>query len=65
MYDDGCSVRGMRFFAGAMKVLKEFDSLPQATDQGDILMRRVLRRVLVNSLCAELLSLHSSLDESG
>jgi hypothetical protein len=65
MYDDGCSMRGMRFFAGAIKVLKEFDSLPLATDQGDVLMRRLLRRVLINSFCAELLSLHSSLDESG
>jgi hypothetical protein len=65
MYDDGCSMRGMRFFASAIKVLKEFDSLPLATDQGDILMRRVLRRVLINSLCAEFFSLHSSLDGSG
>jgi hypothetical protein len=65
MYDDGCSMRGMRFFAGAIKVLKEFDSLPLATDQGDILMRHVLRRVLINSLCAELISLHGFLDESG
>ena len=65
MCDDGCSMRGMRFFAGATKVLKEFDSLPQATDQDDILMRRILRRVLVNSFCAELNSLHGSLDDSG
>jgi hypothetical protein len=65
MNDDGCSMRGMRFFGGAIKVLKEFDSLPLATDQDDILMRRVLRRVLVNSFCAELISLHGSIDDSG
>ncbi len=65
MYDDGCSMRGMRFFDGATKVLKEFDSLPIATDPDDVLMRRILRRVLVNSFCAELVSLHGSLDDSG
>jgi hypothetical protein len=65
MYDDGCSMRGMRFFAGIIKVLKEFDSLPLATDQDDILMRRILRRVLVNSFFAELMSLHGSHEDSG
>jgi hypothetical protein len=65
MYDDGCGMRGMRFFAGAIKVLRQFDSLPQPTDQDDILMRRILRRVLVNSFCVELVSLHGSLDDSG
>jgi hypothetical protein len=65
MYDDGCSMRGMRFFAGATKVLKEFDSLPIAIDPDNILMRRILRRVLVNSFCAELVSLHGSLDDFG
>jgi hypothetical protein len=65
MYDDGCSIRGMRLLAGAIKVLKEFDSLPLARDQDDILMRRILRRVLVNNFWAEFMSLHGSHDDSG
>jgi len=65
MYDDDCSIRVMRFFSGATRVLKEFDSLPLATDREEILMRQILRRALVNSFRVELMSFGISNDDSG
>ena len=65
MYDDDCSIRVMRFFSGATKVLKEFDSLPLATTPEEILMRQILRRALVNSFRAELMSSSVTNDDSG
>jgi hypothetical protein len=64
MYDDDCSIRVMRFFAGATRVLKDFDSLPRATVREEVLMRQILRRALVNSFRAELMSFSVSNDDS-
>jgi len=65
MYDDEHSIRVMLFFARATKVLSEFDSLPPASDREEMQMRPVLRRALVNSFRAELMSLGVSGDHSG
>jgi hypothetical protein len=65
MYDDDCSIRVMRFFSGATRVLKEFDSLPLATDREEIHMRQILRRALVNSFRVELMSFSICNDDSG